>query len=70
MEKKIVDVGEVIDSAKFFWVPFWISLMMIIIMLTDGFDLFTMGYVGPHLLEDWGITRAQLGPVNSAGLVG
>jgi len=70
MEKKIVDVGEVIDSAKFFWVPFWISLMMIIIMLTDGFDLFTMGYVGPHLLEDWKITRAELGPVNSAGLIG
>ncbi len=65
-----VDAGEVIDSARFFGVPFGISLMMIIIMLTDGFDLFTMGYVGPHLLEDWKITRAELGPVNSAGLIG
>lgn len=69
MQKK-VDVGAVIDSAKFFPVPFGISVMMIIIMLTDGFDLFTMGYVGPHLVEDWGITRAELGPVNSAGLIG
>jgi MFS transporter, AAHS family, 4-hydroxybenzoate transporter len=70
MQKKIVDVGAVIDSANYFWVPFGITLMMITIMLTDGFDLFTMGYVGPHLLKDWGITRAQLGPVNSAGLIG
>jgi AAHS family 4-hydroxybenzoate transporter-like MFS transporter len=67
---KTIDVVEVIDSAKFFWVPFSISIMMIIIMLTDGFDLFTMGYVGPHLIEEWGISRADLGPVNSMGLIG
>lgn len=70
MQNKTVDVGAVIDSANYFWVPFGITIMMIIIMLTDGFDLFTMGYVGPHLIEDWGITRQQLGPVNSAGLIG
>lgn len=69
-QDKKVDIGAVIDSANFFWVPFGISLMMITIMLTDGFDLFTMGYVGPHLIKDWGITRPQLGPVNSAGLIG
>ncbi|MGA0804889.1 MAG: MFS transporter [Pseudohongiellaceae bacterium] len=65
-----VDVVDIIDSARFFPVPFSIALMMIIIMLTDGFDLFTMGYVGPHLIEDWGISRAELGPVNSASLIG
>lgn len=70
MEKKTVDVGAVIDSAKYFWVPFWITAMMILIMLSDGFDLFTMGYVGPHLIEDWGITRGDLGPVNTSGLIG
>jgi AAHS family 4-hydroxybenzoate transporter-like MFS transporter len=70
MEKKTVDVGAVIDSAKYFPVPFGITVMMIIIMLTDGFDLFTMGYVGPHLIEDWGVSRGDLGPVNSAGLIG
>ena len=32
-------VGEVIDSAKYFWVPFGITLMMMIIMATDGYDL-------------------------------
>jgi len=69
-QQKTVDVGAVIDSASYFWVPFGISIMMIIIMLTDGFDLFTMGYVGPHLIRDWGIDRTQLGPVNSTGLIG
>ena len=62
MEKKKVDVGAVIDSANYFWVPFGITIMMIIIMLTDGYDLFLMGHVGNFLVKDWGITRAQLGP--------
>lgn len=67
MEKKIVDVGAVIDSARYFWVPFGITLMMIIIMLTDGFDLGTMGFVGPRIRDEWG---DELGWVNAAGIIG
>ncbi|HXC59671.1 MAG TPA: MFS transporter [Steroidobacteraceae bacterium] len=70
VDKKTVDVGAVIDSAKYFWVPFGITIMMIIIMLTDGYDLFLMGHVGNHLVGDWGISRADLGPINMAGLIG
>jgi MFS transporter, AAHS family, 4-hydroxybenzoate transporter len=68
--KKIVDVGAVIDSANFFWVPFGIAVMMIIIMLTDGFDLFTMGYVGPHIMDQWHLAAADLKNVNQNGLIG
>jgi len=68
--KKIVDVGQVIDSAKYFWMPFGITVMMIIIMLSDGYDLFLMGHVGGHLVSDWNVTRADLGPINTAGLLG
>jgi AAHS family 4-hydroxybenzoate transporter-like MFS transporter len=68
--KKIVDVGDVIDSAKYFWMPFGITVMMIVIMATDGYDLFLMGHVGGHLVTDWGISRAALGPINTAGLLG
>jgi MFS transporter, AAHS family, 4-hydroxybenzoate transporter len=70
MNKKIVDVAEVIDSAKYFWVPFGITLMMIIIMLSDGYDLFLMGHVSNFLVKDWGVGRGDLGPINTAGLVG
>jgi MFS transporter, AAHS family, 4-hydroxybenzoate transporter len=70
MQKKNVDVTQIIESARFIGLPLLVALMAICIMLSDGFDLFTMGYVGPHMLKDWGITRPQLGPVNSAGLIG
>jgi MFS transporter, AAHS family, 4-hydroxybenzoate transporter len=66
--KKIVEVGEVIDSARFFPVPFTIALMMIIIMLTDGFDLGTMGRVATPLSGEFG--DGALNPINTAGLAG
>src|SRR5688572_33508323 len=70
MAEKTVDVVAVVDAADYFRLPFAITLAMIVVMLTDGFDLFTMGYVGPHLLADWKLARPQLAPINSAGLIG
>src|SRR5262245_52759158 len=67
---KIVDVGEIIDSARFFWMPFGITLMLILIMAADGYDLFLMGHVGRHMVSDWNIGGAGLKPINQAGLVG
>jgi len=66
--KKVVDVGEVIDSARFFPVPFSIAIMMIVIMLTDGFDLGTMGRVATPLSGEFG--DGALNPINTAGLAG
>ncbi|MEJ0100744.1 MAG: MFS transporter [Pseudomonadota bacterium] len=68
--KKIVEVGAVIDSAKYFWMPFGITIMMIIIMATDGYDLFLMGQVGPAITSGWKVASAALGPINTAGLLG
>ena len=68
--KKIVDVGEVIDSAKYFWMPFGITIMMIIIMAADGYDLFLMGHVGGHMVSAWNVGRDTIQPINTAGLLG
>src|SRR5262245_48633839 len=68
--KKIVDVGEVIDSAKYFWVPFGITIMMMIIMATDGYDLFLMGQVGPKIRDEWKVGGDALQNINLWGLFG
>jgi len=68
--KKVVEIGAVIDSAKYFWAPFGITLMMMIIMATDGYDLFLMGQAGPRMIADWGVTRADIQPINAWALVG
>ena len=70
MQNKRVDVGEVIDSVGFIGKPLGIALMMIIIMLTDGFDLFIPSYVAPALVDDWGISKSDIQPFIQAGLIG
>jgi AAHS family 4-hydroxybenzoate transporter-like MFS transporter len=39
-------------------------------MMADGFDLLNASIAGPAIIKDWGISRAALGPVFSASLVG
>jgi AAHS family 4-hydroxybenzoate transporter-like MFS transporter len=70
METQKVDVSEIIDNASFFWKPFWITVMMICIMLTDGFDLFIPSYVAGDMVKEWGISRADVQPFMMAGLLG
>lgn len=70
MQQKRVDVGQVIDTAGFIGKPLAISLMMIIIMLTDGFDLFIPSYVATALVADWGISKAEVQPFMQSGLIG
>ncbi len=70
MDKKPVNVGDVIDSANYFWVPFGITIMMIVIMATDGYDLFLMGQVGPKMDAAWGISAAARSPINTWALIG
>lgn len=70
MENQRVDVSEIIDNASFFWKPFGITVMMICIMLTDGFDLFIPSYVAGAIVDDWGISRSDVQPFMMAGLLG
>ncbi|MEY4590284.1 MAG: hypothetical protein RL497_2360 [Pseudomonadota bacterium] len=70
MHSKIINIDTVINSARYFGLPFVITLMMTSIMLADGYDLFLMGHVSTFLIHDWKITRAELGPINTAGLIG
>ncbi|CAG9243884.1 MFS transporter [Paraburkholderia caribensis] len=38
--------------------------------VVDGFDVQVIGYVAPAIVREWGIDKATLGPVFSAGLLG
>lgn len=70
MNDKKVDAGAIIDSASFVGKPLAIAAMMIVIMLTDGFDLFIPSYIAPALVDDWGISKAGVQPFVQAGLIG
>ncbi len=47
-----------------------IILMCTLSMILDGYDVQVMGYVAPALLAEWGLQKAALTPVFSAGVIG
>jgi AAHS family 4-hydroxybenzoate transporter-like MFS transporter len=65
-----VDVVDVIDSARYFGWPLAITILTILIMLVDGYDLQTMSFVAPAIVTDWSIARADLIWVLNGSLIG
>ncbi|MCA0177294.1 MAG: MFS transporter [Proteobacteria bacterium] len=65
-----IDIPFVIDRNKVSASQLWILVMVGITVLMDGFDVQAMGYVAPAIIKDWGVSKAELGPVFGAGLLG
>ena len=67
---KVVNIAEIVDNSKIG--PFQIRMLVLcsLCLIMDGFDVQAMGYVAPALVQDWHISKAELGPVFGAGLFG
>ena len=46
--------------SRFQWVVFGLCFF---IVLLDGFDTASIGFIAPSLIKEWGLTKAALGPV-------
>lgn len=65
-----VDLQDFLDKTRFSpmqWVVFAICFGVI---LMDGFDTASIGYIAPSLGHEWHASKAMLGPVLTAALVG
>lgn len=65
-----VQVAEIIDRCRFRGLPLVVSIFTVLTFVFDGFDIQGVAFVAPELLKQWGITRAGLGPVLAAGVIG
>jgi MFS transporter, AAHS family, 4-hydroxybenzoate transporter len=65
-----VDVAEFIDQQPVGGFQLKLLALCAAVLFLDGFDTQAIGYVAPALAKEWGLTRAALGPVFSAGLFG
>ena len=65
-----VDVAEFIDRHPVGRFQIKLLLICAAVLFLDGFDTQAIGYVAPALAKEWGLTKAALGPVFSAGLFG
>jgi AAHS family 4-hydroxybenzoate transporter-like MFS transporter len=66
----VVDVAEFIDQQPVGGFQLKLLLTCAAVLFLDGFDTQAIGYVAPSLAKEWGLTKAALGPVFSAGLFG
>jgi len=65
-----LDVQNFIDSQKFSPYQWIVLALCFLVVAADGFDTAAIGFIAPSLLDQWHISRAALGPVMSAALVG
>jgi AAHS family 4-hydroxybenzoate transporter-like MFS transporter len=65
-----LDIGQLIDDGP------WTTMQKIVVVLAalsivaDGFDGQLIGFAIPHIIKEWGVTRADFAPVVASGLVG
>lgn len=65
-----INVADLIDNSRVGRFQIGVLILCTACLIVDGFDVQAMGYVAPALLQDWRISKANLGPVFGAGLFG
>jgi AAHS family 4-hydroxybenzoate transporter-like MFS transporter len=65
-----IDVVDFIDNQPVGGFQLRLLVTCAAVLFLDGFDTQAMGYVAPALAKEWGLSKAALGPVFSAGLFG
>ena len=65
-----INVARVIEQGRLGAVQLLVLVQCFLCMVIDGFDIQSMAYVAPQIVQQWGIDKAALGPVFSAGLLG
>ena len=66
----IVDVKGWIDARPISGYQWLVLGLCFIIIMFDGYDAAVMGFVAPALIEQWGISRAEMGPILGAAMFG
>ncbi len=69
-DASLVDVAGFIDRQPVGGFQIKLLLTCAAVLFLDGFDTQAIGYVAPALAKEWRLSKAELGPVFSAGLVG
>ncbi|MGY8667108.1 MFS transporter [Bradyrhizobium sp. UFLA05-109] len=66
----VIDVTDVIERQRRNGLVFTVLMLSTTIMFLDGYDLQAMAFAAPSIIRAWGIERAALGIVFSAGIFG
>ena len=65
-----VDIAQILDAASWRGPTLMVSLLTILALVFDGFDIQAIAFAAPSLMQEWGIDRSALAPILAAGLIG
>ena len=65
-----LDIEGFIDRRPFGLFQWGILVLCFMVIAADGFDTAAIGYVGPALAAQWGLSKLALGPLFSSALIG
>jgi AAHS family 4-hydroxybenzoate transporter-like MFS transporter len=65
-----LDVSTFMDARKMSARQWLVLFLGFMVLVFDGFDTTSIGFIAPALVDDWGLQRHDLGPVMMSGLLG
>lgn len=65
-----INVDQLINTQAMTRLQWRTVVLCFLVVALDGFDAAIMGFIAPELVREWGVTKASLGPVMSAALIG
>jgi MFS transporter, AAHS family, 4-hydroxybenzoate transporter len=69
-DQSVVQVSRLLDERGLSPFPINLIIWTVLLSLIDGYDIAAIAFAAPHLVREWGATRAALGPIFSASLIG
>jgi AAHS family 4-hydroxybenzoate transporter-like MFS transporter len=67
---QVVQVSRLLDERGITSFHVKLIIWSLFIVLIDGYDIGAISFALPHLIREWGLNPASLGPVLSASLIG
>jgi AAHS family 4-hydroxybenzoate transporter-like MFS transporter len=64
------DIDRLVDEQKFDRFNLGLLVWSFLAMFTDGFEIASLGLAVPHIVREWHVAPAAIGPVASASLFG
>lgn len=65
-----LDICAIVERSRLGTFQVLVLLQCFLCMVVDGFDIQAMAYAAPSLINEWGIPKANLGPVFSISMLG
>ena len=70
MARPSIALESVLETAPVGGLTLLVCSLTCLALVFDGFDIQAIGFAAPRLIDDWGISRADLASVLAAGLTG